>query len=418
MLTKGRITRWLPTAAIGSVLWDGRTPGFGARKRRTRSVFVLAYRTGRRVRWLTLGQVGVLPVAKARQAARVALGKVSSGADPAAIRDATRAAETVTEAGEKWLDYVESLRKPRTAAEYRALWARAVKPRLGTIRVREVTRADVARLHSARKKTPGEADHALAVLSSFFNWCERLGLRSQNSNPCKGVPRYSKHASTRYLSEPEFERLGRALAQAELDGVVNVTDKDGNSRDVSVSTTALRIIRLLALTGARLNEIRSLRWDAIDSTVSVARLKESKTGAKVLPLARVALDVIEAVPRLATSEYVFPAEGTRGKRGRHFQNVSRTWFLVRRAAGLTDVRIHDLRHSAAGVAASAGTSLPIIGKLLGHSQAATTQRYAHVSAHPAAQTATLIGDRIASALAIGAASSGKVLPFASNDGRR
>src|SRR5687768_14222095 len=170
VLTETAIDKWVGTAPVGAKLWDGVLPGFGVRRWQTRTTFVLTYRTGRRARWLTLGTVGVVPLAKARRAARVALGEVAEGADPAKGRDDVRAAETMREAGDRWLAHVSGLRKAGTAREYAALWARTVVPRLGTRAVGEVDRADVARLHGALADTPGEANHALGVLSSFFAW--------------------------------------------------------------------------------------------------------------------------------------------------------------------------------------------------------------------------------------------------------
>ncbi len=248
-LTETAIADWLKTAPVGALLWDA-VPGFGVRRWQTRATFVLTYRAGRRARWLTLGEVGVRPLVKARKAAKVALGAVADGEDPATARDEGRAAETMREAGDRWLTHIGALRKPLTAREYAALWARTIAPRLGSLAVRDVARADVARLHAALADTPGEANHALGVLSSFFTWAERLGLRAQNSNPCRGVPRYRRLAHTRYLSVPELQRLGRVLDVAAHDEALTVTDAaTGETRTEPVSLTALRIVRLLALTG-------------------------------------------------------------------------------------------------------------------------------------------------------------------------
>jgi integrase len=438
VLTETAIEQWLATAPVGALLWDaqavekrrragdapagekrhraGELPGFGVRRWRTRATFVLAYRVGRRARWLTLGTVGADSLAKARRRARIAIGDVSDGTDPAAARDEVRAAETVREAGERWLAHVASLRKRGTAAEYRRLWARSVLPRLGSLPVREVTTADVARIHAALRGTPGEANHVLGVLSSFFTWAARLGMRPPHLNPCRGVPRYAEPPRTRYLSAAELGRLGAALAQAARAESLTVTADDGTKHTEPVSRTALRIIRLLALTGARLDEIRALRWDAIDAAAGLAHLADSKTGPKTLALSREALAVLREVPRFVHSPFVFPAEGTRGRLGEHFVNVNRTWALVRHAAQLDDVRIHDLRHTAAGIAASAGVSLPVIGKMLGHTQPATTARYAHVAAHPAAQAAALVSKSVAGALAAGAQAR-KVRPFRARSAR-
>ena len=160
----------------------------------------------------------------------------------------------------------------------------------------------------------------------------------------------------------------------------------------------MAIIRLLALTGARRNEIESLKWSEVELVRNILRLEDSKTGAKVIPLAPAAKSILAEAPHIEGSPYVFPAASGEG----HYQGIGKVWRAVRKAAKLEDVRLHDLRHTFASYGAAGGLSLPIIGKLLGHSQAATTQRYAHLADDPVQQAANQIGDTIAAAMANGA----------------
>lgn len=146
----------------------------------------------------------------------------------------------------------------------------------------------------------------------------------------------------------------------------------------AIDVHAAAAIRLLIFTGARRGEILALRWAWIDETAGVARLPDSKTGKKILHLPPPALEVLARLPRLEGNAHVVCGK----KPGAALVGLPHIWERVRRQAGLEGVRLHDLRHSFASAAANAGTSLLVIGKLLGHTQYATTQRYAHLAADP------------------------------------
>ncbi len=150
----------------------------------------------------------------------------------------------------------------------------------------------------------------------------------------------------------------------------------------------------MILTGARLSEILTLRWEFVDFDRSVLRLPESKTGAKTIYLNPPAVELISQLPRIEDNAYVIPGQ----KDGARLINLGKPWRLIRTEAKLDDVRLHDLRHSFASFGAGAGLSLPVIGALLGHSQASTTQRYAHLADDPLRLGVDLIGQKIADAL--------------------
>jgi integrase len=218
----------------------------------------------------------------------------------------------------------------------------------------------------------------LLLLSKVFNLAERWGWRPEGAgNPARLVERFREAPRHRYLSLEEFKRLGEALAAAESD-----------------SPIAVAAIRLLIYTGARREEILTAKWEYVDRASAALRLPTSKTGFKVIQLNAPALAVLASLPRLAKNPYILPGVRT----GQHAVNITKVWYAVREAAGIKDVRLHDLRHSHASVGAAAGLSLPIIGGLLGHAAPATTARYAHLSADPLKRASETVGERLAAAM--------------------
>ena len=163
-------------------------------------------------------------------------------------------------------------------------------------------------------------------------------------------------------------------------------------------------LRLLILTGARLSEILTLQWEHVDRRHSCLRLPTSKTGQKIIPLGSAALQVLNDIPKTEGNPYILPG----GKPGRHLVDLAKPWYRIRSRAGLEGVRIHDLRHTYASVGVAGGLSLPVVGAILGHAKAATTQRYAHLADDPVSQGADLISNAIAAALG---GETGKVVPF-------
>ncbi len=235
-------------------------------------------------------------------------------------------------------------------------------------------------LHHKLCDRPYQANRSLAVLSKMMNLAEQWGLRPDGTNPTRHVRKYRETKRERYLSTEELSRLGGTLTEAQA--------------AETESPFALAAIALLVLTGARLTEILTLRWAEVDLDRQVLRLPDSKTGAKTIYLNDAATSLLRRMPRLSGNPYVIAG----GKKGAHLVNLQKAWRRIRAGADLNDVRIHDLRHSFASVAAGAGLSLPVIGKLLGHTQPVTTARYAHLAADPVRAASNLIGDEIVSAM--------------------
>lgn len=375
-ITKRAVDQLSP---LKPILWDSAIKGFGIRRRSSGSKFyVLKTRIGGRQRWLTIGRHGSpwTPESARREAMRL-LGLRAAGRDPASLRDCQKGAITIAQFGTRFLsEYVRQHCKARTAEEYRRALELHINPMLGQQRIADLTRADVARLHHQLRDRPYQSNRNLAVLSKMMNLAEQWGLRSDGSNPIRHIKKHREEKRERSLSSSELKKLGAALASVQASGE---------------NPFAIAAIWLLILTGARLSEILNLRWAHVDIENSVLRLPDSKTGAKSIFLNDAAIALLRTVPRLDGNGYVIVGK----KLGSPMVNLQNPWRRLRSAAGLADVRIHDLRHSFASVAVGEGMSLPMLGKLLGHTQPATTARYAHLGTVPLLDASNLIGSKIA-----------------------
>ena len=382
-LTK-RIVESTEPGPKSAFVWDDHLPGFGVKvlpsgARR----YVVKYRVGGgrsgRQRWYTLGTHGAVTCEQARETARQVLAAVARGDDPQANRLQTREAPTVADLWRRYQQDHLPRKKPRSASEDEHKARAYILPALGRHRVRDVTRADVKTLHRRLSDRPYQANRVLALLSKLFNLAEAWDMRPDNTNPCRHVEKYKEASRERYLTGPELERLGRALREATTEGVV--------------SPHAAAAIELLLLTGARVSEILSAEWSSVDWDRRTLNLPDSKTGAKPVFLSHPALELLHELatrPEADSSPYVIKGR----LRGQPMVNLSKPWKRVAQRAGLEDVRLHDLRHTAASIGVAQGLGLPIVGRLLGHAEASTTQRYAHVDVDPALAAADKIGAEI------------------------
>ena len=390
-ITKRAIDR-IETDGSDRFYWDRELPGFGLRVRASgRKFFVAQFRANGRLRRMTLGPVTAFAPEEARRRAMALLSEAKAGGDPAAQRDADRKAATVKVLGERFLsEYVPAHCKPSTAYEYRRSVELFIDPRIGRRKVAEIQRSDIAELHHGLHKTPYQANRTLGVLSKMFNLAEVWGLRPDGSNPCLHVKRFKEEKRERFLSAEEFQRLGRVLDE--------ILDDD------SETPSAVVAIRLLMLTGCRLSEIQRLRWEHVDLAAGELQLPDSKTGGRTVPLAPSAVRLLEALPRDEDNPWVIAGR----KHSSHLTDLQHPWRRIRARAALDDVRIHDLRHSFASRALALGEGLPMIGKLLGHTQVQTTARYAHLARDTVKASAARIGDSIDNDLdAVQQASSGQ-----------
>jgi integrase len=248
--------------------------------------------------------------------------------------------------------------KPRTAFDYRQLLAKHILPVLGNLMVVEADRDHIERLHLDMRSTPRRANYTIATVRALLNYAIKRGLRA--SNPASGIKLYRERARERFLSEAEIAAAAEAIAQAEGEGKIGPFAAAG--------------LRLALFTGARSGEVTAIQWHMVDWERRFIRLPDSKTNEpRTIHLSDAAIEVLRNVPRIGP--YVIAGN----KSGEPFKNLSRSWIVAREYAGLKDVRLHDLRHSYASLAAGRGVSLQMIGKLLGHKVPATTARYAHLA---------------------------------------
>jgi integrase len=264
--------------------------------------------------------------------------------------------------------------KPSTFATNRRYAECEPVPVFGNLPLDAIAKADLLRWRDDLSQRTGVFNRALPVLGGLLSYAERLGYRRKGSNPCKGIARYKRELPERFLSEGEYRRLWRVLADWNED-----------------QPFAVAAIKLLVLTGARSGEITGLRWDYVQGERLV--LPESKTGPKIVWVNTAARAVLEDVPERSVARPIFPPR----RAGTAF-NITPYWLRIRRAAPLPDVRLHDLRHSFASVAISDGISLATIGKLLGHFLPETTARYAHLADEVIADAAERVCGGLAAAL--------------------
>ena len=365
------------------MIWDGEIAGFGLRVLPSgRRSYLVQYRVGTRSRRLTLGAHGVLTPEQARTLAMQALAAVRAGADPAEDRKQRREAILVRELAERFdREHISVRVKESTAREYRRNLKRFILPSFGRLRVEEVTRADVARFHHGLRHIPYQANRNLEIISKMFSLAEMWGLRPDGSNPRRHIAKYPEEKRERFLSPAEMKRLGEVLDEMAAERIEH--------------PSAIVAVRLLLLTGCRLNEIMKLRWEDVDLAAGALRLPDSKTGARTVHVGQAVLDQLATTERDPFNPHVIA--GTLP--GRPLSDLQPFWRRVRARAGLKNVRIHDLRHTFASVAVAAGQSLPMIGKLLGHSQVQTTARYAHLAGDPVRSAANDVAATIAANMA-------------------
>jgi integrase len=407
-------TQRITQAALKSVqttgreftIWDDVITGFGVRVRTTGAKsYVVVYRAGAGrgapVRRYTIASVGKITPERARARAKLILGAVAHGHDPANQKTTERGTPTVAELADQFMaDHVETKRKSRTAEFYRDILDRLVKPAVGTTKADKLIRPQIGKLHSSLSKTPFQANRLLAVVGSMYAFAARAAIVPEGFNPARGIEKFKESRRERFLTDEELERLGVAIREAETTGTPWVVDlsKPGakhnptSRQSTKIAPSAAAALRLLLFTGCRLREILHLRWEHVDFERGCLFLPDSKSGRKTVILNAPALSVLNGLDRFGP--YVIAGEDP--EKPRH--DLKRPWDAVARRAGLAGVRLHDLRHTYASFGAGGGLGLPIIGRLLGHAQPATTARYAHLDNDPLRRASEAIAAKIATAL--------------------
>lgn len=360
--------RNIKTAPVGATLWDATIKGLHLRVFDSRRSFYLFYRpkTGGQ-RKPKIGDHGSITLAQARKVAQQMLVEVASGGDPAAERAEARAEPTVADL---WLEYEKRhLAKKKSAINDRRHWRLHIEPRLGKLKVKDVSYPMVDDMHRSMADTPTEANRVLATLSTMFNlakdklnWIER--------NPVEGVDRNPERKRKRYMRGEEAAKIAEILHNEAADNPASVA-----------------FLYLLILTGARKGEIAKAKWsDLQGNRLVLGEHKTDHTGDdRHIYLPPAAMDVLDRLPR--TSGTITG-----------ILTPQKLWERIRVEAGCPDLRMHDLRHSFASAAIGAGLSLAQIGELLGHKSTQTTKRYAHLVEEAAHSAATMTADRIVAAM--------------------
>jgi integrase len=358
------------------LVWDARLPGFGLRVFPSgRKSYLFQYRHSGRTRRIAIGGHGEITPDQAFKRAMKLRSETFEGRDPSAERRQLGKQATVSELCALYLEKGCEGKKPSTLATDRGRIERHIKPLLGHLTVGSVTRLDVERFMSAvttgktaaKVKTKkrglarvqggaGTAARTLGLLGAIFSFAQREELRADN--PARNVHRAKDGKRERFLSDQDLGQLGQAMARV----------------GPELNPNVVPVLKLLLLTGCRKGEILGLTWSEVDLPQRTLRLRDSKTGARKVPLNEQAIAILKSQPRLRGNDFVFPATSGTG----HFTALQDGWNRIRTAAGIPDVHVHDLRHSFATVLASSGNSLHVIGSLLGHRDLRTTQVYAHL----------------------------------------
>ncbi|WP_041041178.1 tyrosine-type recombinase/integrase [Paramagnetospirillum magnetotacticum] len=415
----------LPDEGKRITVWDTEIPGFGVRVTSTGAKsFILSYWSSRSKKRFKIGDYPTWSASAARAEAIKLRKDIDRGEDPMAERQDERQAPTFKDLADEYLR--DHAPKKRTGEHDRQTLDRHILRRFGGQKVADITHRQVEIYHRDRSQdAPTQANREIALLSKMFALAIKWGYRPDN--PAKGIERNPENKRERYLSTEEISHLLDAM----------------NKHTVAASRHCANLIRFLLLTGARRGETMSATWDQVDLETGVwikpsSHTKQKKTHR--VPLSAPALALLVDMKAKADAEakkaneepskFLFPGRGKD-----HITSPKKYWEMIRERAtvslwaskpettagklvaeltiddlpehrkvvawaqikgvelpaGITDVNVHDLRHSYASILASSGLSLPIIGQLLGHTQTQTTARYAHLFDDPLREATNRVG---------------------------
>ena len=332
---------------------DATLRGFGLRvlPSGAKRFFIHTQYRGERT-WKIVGDANALSVREARARATSMLALIRIGEDASAQPEDTlfeAVAETV-------FQRYATVWKPRTLEVNQTYLRRQILPWFAGRQIADIDPQDVRHWFASLRTTPVAADRSAPVLSVIMKEAELLGYRPEGSNPCRGIRRNRRKGRERFLSEEELRRLSRCLSVYE-----------------AVQSLQVAAVRLLLLTGCRSSEVITLRW--FDYREGHLHLRDSKTGPRTVWLSGAARRVLESIDR--TSPWVFPTRDATRARDRRW--LSSFWLRLRAEADLSDVRMHDLRHTYATLALRQGESVLAIARLLGHASPRTTLKYTHLA---------------------------------------
>ena len=370
-----KIVRDAPTPRRGAQIkiYDERLPGFGIRVTSTGArSFIFNYIACGRERRLTIGSYPAWSVAAARERVSKLRRQVDAGDDPLAEKARLRTRMTMKEGWKRYEQEILPRKAASTAIDEQSMWKRLILPSLGEKLLVHVSHDDIDALHRAVScRTPVQANRCVVSLRHFFNIATRWG--EVDANPAIGSNKNPETPRERYLTAAELNSFRLALT----------------ARPVTPSTLA---IQFLLTTGARRGEVLNARWDQFDLVAGVWTKPSAHTKQRRVhrvPLSTDAINTLLTARQLSAGDVVFA-----GRTGVALVEIKKVFKAVCVEAGITKFRIHDLRHSYASILASHGVSLPIIGSLLGHTQASTTMRYSHLADDPLRLATQIASDKI------------------------
>ena len=362
--------------------WDSEVKGFGVRVNlNLKKTFILKFRVGQgrsaQVRKPVIGTFGVMKVEEARKIARKWLLEASEGKDP---KEVDKTNVMLKDFFEVYLEHYANLKKkPSSIEEDKRLMRLHISPSFGKVCIKDITRAMITKHHQSMHATPHGANRMLALLSKMMNLAEKWEYRPLNSNPCKHIDRYKEQGREVYLTMSQIEKIGLAT----------------NELEKTESPYIIAAIKMLLFTGRRTSEILTLRWEYLDFENSKMHLPETKTGAKTFHLSSTTKQLLFSLP--SREGFVFKSVVS----GKRVTIVRHIWKKICKLADIDNVRVHDLRHTYASLAIHQGFSLPIISKMLGHTDTRTTERYAHLHDDPVNQAVDKIDQQLESLLKVG-----------------
>lgn len=324
-----------------------------------------------------IGNATVLTLSQARSKSKLALNQAALGQDPCEEKEQTKQVPTFAEfIADHYMPYVKSYKRSWDTDV--SLLKNHLLPRFGKRYMDEITRQDIVKMHADRKASgaaAGSANRLLIMMRYIFNLALKWEVPGIKANPCKGVPLMEENNKMeRYLSVEEAQRLYEAVCKSE-------------------NTMLKYIVPMLILTGARKREVLDAKWEDFDLGRRAWRIPISKSGkARHVPLSDGALALLANMPRAMECKWAFANPET----GKPYVSIFYAWNTARKSVGLSDVRMHDLRHSFASLLINSGRTLYEVQHILGHTQVKTTQRYAHLSQD------TLLAAANAATVAVGA----------------
>ena len=351
----------------GDQVYDDQVKGLICRANQSGISFLLVYRSNGRQRKPKIGNWPTITLDQARRIAKEMLLQLASGKDPMEERNQSRSMLTVDQVWPRYLS--EHATTKKTGREDERIYSHHIPAWFKRLPVPEVGYSEVIRVRDSMKSVPYQSNRAVALISKFLELSETWGIRPLGSNPCRKVSRFREVPRRRYMTREELANIAEALRKREKQEPYSVA-----------------FIRLLMLTGARCGELANARWKDLDGNrIILFSHKTDQDGhPRVIQLPTPAVEIIAALPERLPDDTILS-----------IKSPKRLWDSVRKEAGCSDLRLHDLRHSFASIAVGSGFTLHQIGELLGHRDASTTKRYAHLMNDAAALVAETVADSIA-----------------------